>query len=99
MSDIGWPTWSHDSRWSSWAGGVLLEGSGSVKGMQYGPNQLIPKNAYAQDWSKLPFSSDHTSGVHMVRGDGSVVFISNNIDIGIWRALSTVAGTEVIGEY
>jgi hypothetical protein len=98
MADIGY-AWKTNARWGPWAGGVLLEGSGSVKGMRYGPNQLIPKNAYAQDWTLLPFSSSHEMGAHMLRGDGSVIFISNNIDIGIWRGLSTRKGGEVAGEY
>jgi len=98
--DVGWSMWNYDSRWSTWVGGVLLEGSGSVKGMRYGPNQLFPKGPYAvYDWTLLPFSSDHTGGAQMVRGDGSVIFVSNNIDIGIWRGLSTCKGGEVAGEY
>jgi prepilin-type N-terminal cleavage/methylation domain-containing protein len=100
MSDIGWSNWNYDNRWGPWAAGVLLEGSGSVKGMHYGPNQLIPKSSsYTVDWQMLPFSSDHEMGVHMLRGDGSVVFISNNISNGVWCGLSTCKGTEVIGEY
>lgn len=100
LVDVGWGTWDYDSRWAPWAGGIMIEGSIGVRGMRYGPNQIIPKGAYAvNDATLLPFSSGHTGGVHMLRGDGGTVFVNNNIDIGIWRGLSTVAANEVIGEF
>lgn len=43
--------------------------------------------------------SRHVGGVHVTLGDGSSRFISENINLGIWRALSTMAGNEVIGEF
>ena len=89
-----------DSRWSPWVMGIVLEGSGSVKGMRYGPNQVFPPgscnsgNCYAQDWTLLPFSSQHPDGVQMLNADGSVVFAPNSIDINVWRARSSIAGGE-----
>ncbi|HRA88522.1 MAG TPA: DUF1559 domain-containing protein [Planctomycetaceae bacterium] len=41
----------------------------------------------------------HTGGVQVALADGSVRFVSNNIDINTWRALSTRQGNEVIGEF
>tara|TARA_R110002111_G_scaffold2705_5_gene18052 strand:- start:43026 stop:43949 length:924 start_codon:yes stop_codon:yes gene_type:complete len=43
--------------------------------------------------------SMHTGGVHVAMCDGAVRFVSENIDIGTWRALSTRFGNEVIGEF
>jgi hypothetical protein len=43
--------------------------------------------------------SYHTGVVHSLLMDGSVRAISSNIDLGIWRALGTRAGGEVIGEF
>ena len=40
--------------------------------------------------------SRHPGGVQTALCDGSVHFINNNIDITIWRALSTTQGGEVI---
>jgi len=40
--------------------------------------------------------SRHTGGVNAAMGDGSVRFISNNIDITTWRALGTSRGGEVL---
>ena len=45
------------------------------------------------------FSSYHVGGCHFVFGDGSVHFLSENIDQGTLTALTTRAGGEVVGEY
>jgi len=42
---------------------------------------------------------DHEGGIQVTLCDGSVRFISNNIDLATWRALSTRRGKEVIGEF
>lgn len=43
--------------------------------------------------------SYHIGGAHFGMADGSARFISENISMTIYRALSTRAGKEVIGEY
>jgi len=43
--------------------------------------------------------SRHTGGVNILLGDGAVRFVSQNINIGTWRALATIAGAEVLGEF
>jgi len=43
--------------------------------------------------------SHHPGGVHVLMGDGSVHFISENIDVTIWRAMGSIAGREVVGEF
>jgi type II secretory pathway pseudopilin PulG len=49
--------------------------------------------------ANLAARSRHAGGVHALLGDGSVRFISDNIILFIWRALSTTEGEEVIGEF
>lgn len=41
----------------------------------------------------------HTGGVHALLCDGSTRMVSDNIDLGVWRGLSTSRGGEKIGEY
>jgi prepilin-type N-terminal cleavage/methylation domain-containing protein len=43
--------------------------------------------------------SYHPGGVNAMLMDGSVRFIKNSINLGIWRSLGTRAGGEVIGDY
>jgi prepilin-type N-terminal cleavage/methylation domain-containing protein len=44
-------------------------------------------------------NSLHPGGVHSLLCDGSSRFVSSNIDIGVWRALGTAYGNEVVGEF
>ena len=45
------------------------------------------------------FSSHHTGGAMFCMSDGSVKFITENIDHGLYQALATVRGDEVVGEF
>lgn len=45
------------------------------------------------------FSSRHEGGAQFTLGDGSVRFISENIDHGLYQSLATIQGGEVVGEY
>ena len=41
--------------------------------------------------------SRHTGGINAAMADGSIHFVKNSIDLRTWRALSTTAGSEVVG--
>jgi prepilin-type N-terminal cleavage/methylation domain-containing protein len=45
------------------------------------------------------FSSMHEGGAQFALGDGSVRFISENIDHGLYQSLATINGGEVVGEF
>lgn len=44
-------------------------------------------------------SSYHEGGIHVGMADGAVRFVSENIDLGLYRALATRRGGEVTGEF
>ena len=48
---------------------------------------------------EMSFGSYHVGGAQYTLADGSVRFISENIDLGVYRALGTRAGGEVVGEF
>ncbi|ODA28971.1 DUF1559 domain-containing protein [Planctopirus hydrillae] len=43
--------------------------------------------------------SRHTGGVHVLLGDGSARFVSENIDLNTWRNLSTMADGQSLGDF
>jgi len=47
----------------------------------------------------LAARSKHVGGVHVLLGDGAVRFVSNNINLPTWQALSTIQGSETIGDF
>jgi prepilin-type N-terminal cleavage/methylation domain-containing protein/prepilin-type processing-associated H-X9-DG protein len=49
------------------------------------------------NWGEIAFRSLHSGGVNFAKGDGSVSFIKNSINLSTYRALGTRAGSEVIG--
>ncbi len=49
-----------------------------------------------QWWNHFGFTSNHIGGVQFAMTDGSVQFISNSIDLNLYRALATRAGGEVV---
>jgi prepilin-type N-terminal cleavage/methylation domain-containing protein len=89
-----------DSRWTIWTGGIYFGAfgwdMGTVKGMGFGPNQITSTGSYTP-WEnqRLPFSSQHVGSVSMLYGDSAVAFFTDNVDITVWRNLSTIAGSEV----
>jgi hypothetical protein len=48
---------------------------------------------------ELSFGSYHTGGAQIALCDGSSRFVSENIDLGVWQALGSRDGGEVISEY
>jgi prepilin-type N-terminal cleavage/methylation domain-containing protein len=44
-------------------------------------------------------NSQHIGGVQIMLCDGSARFISENIDINLWRSLGSINGGEVLGEF
>ena len=70
-----------------------------------GPNSRTPdcNNGYHSQ-AQTAARSNHTGGVHVLLCDGSVRFVSvrfvsENVDIVVWRAIATRQGGEVLGEF
>ncbi len=51
------------------------------------------------DRGHLAARSFHTGGAHVVLGDGSVKFASDNIDDAVWRAVGSKDGNDRVGEW
>lgn len=55
-------------------------------------NNVFAGNDFANNYS---FASQHTGGGQFTLGDGSVRFISENIDLGLYHSLATIQGGEI----
>ncbi len=66
-------------------------------------NHVLPPNGrscmYPPGRISTTANSQHVGGVHVLLCDGSVRFVSDNLHIGTWRALGSVAGGEVLAEF
>ncbi len=93
---FGQPVASRPSRGTRWVDGFVLY---TAYYHWWGPNSPIPDCAR---WSPLRSlwqmaRSRHPGGVNMARVDGSVCFVSDTLDIEVWRALGSINGGEVLG--
>ncbi|WP_437187736.1 DUF1559 domain-containing protein [Planctomicrobium sp. SH668] len=72
-----------------------------INGQAYsstGITSAINGITYYTHGTGAPYSF-HTGGAHFTLGDGSVRFISENINFGTFIALSTPQGGEIVGEF
>ena len=85
-------------------------GSANANDRQYGLTTVllpagtkrVPRNAagYNDDGgSNYPVQSAHVGGSHVLLGDGSVRFISDNLDFNTFRKLLTRDDGQVVGEF
>ncbi len=93
----GWAMGCH-STWGPWVGG------GGVTTIRYAPNSrslglegVIHTTEHQR--SNTPLNSAHVGGVHVLLGDGTVRFISENINMPTLTYLSVAADSQVVGEF
>lgn len=85
-----------------WAG---QRGAGWIHGREYyntynhyhSPNSDVPDMGTC-GYGVFGARSNHTGGVQMLRCDGSVQFVSETVDLVIWRGVGTRSGGEILGE-
>lgn len=86
-----------------WAG---QRGAGWMHGREYwtayhhyhNPNSNVPDMGTCGN-GIFAARSYHVGGVQTLLCDGSVRFVSENIDLNTWRSIGTRAGAEVIGDF
>lgn len=88
------------ARGESWFFGV--QNQSWTYSTEFRPNEPNNLNHECEDFSTtgvFAARSAHTGGVQICLADGSTRFVSDNIDLNLWRALGTRAGGEVSDDY
>ncbi len=75
-------------------GGDYTCGNYTAKVLEHPINAKVDRVADAVGYNHLPMGSFHPGGCNFVMGDGSVHFVSEEIDLPIYKQLGTVAGGE-----
>jgi prepilin-type N-terminal cleavage/methylation domain-containing protein len=73
-------------------------GTYAFKVIQYPLNAQIDRISNSIPFNHLPFGSDHRGGANFVSAGGSVHFLSDDIELEVFRALATVDGEEIDGK-
>jgi len=90
----------------AWAGVRVLGssggdgyGGGGIVTIRYGSNPKTAPPTTGAGYSNGPMTSYHVGGVHALMGDGSVKFLSDNLNLSTLLALCAINDGTVIGEY
>jgi prepilin-type N-terminal cleavage/methylation domain-containing protein len=75
----------------TWSGVILTVPEPIVRVV--GTNDLQPNS---QEDNLETFRSYHPGGINVTLGDGSTQFITDEIDINVYRGLATIAGEEIV---
>ena len=89
-----------NNQWFATTAPINYRTCDSAHGYIQPPPALRPACNMANSWpTARGFKSDHTGGAQFVLCDGSVRFISENIDYGTYQALGSRRDGRVIGDY
>lgn len=89
---------------AGWAAGTKIDTSGNTYTLVAAQLQINSVAGHAGDhdtinqFSRL-FGSFHVGGCHVTLGDGSVRFISENLDLNTYHLLAQRADGQVVGEF
>lgn len=87
--------------YGGWAGYSSINSWGTgVRTIRYSPNPATPPPGGDQTYnSNGPLTSEHVGGVQVLLADGSVRFMSDNLDINTLLRLGSAKDGQVIGEF
>jgi len=91
---------SHGGR--DWAIGMpaqTLFNTVAVPNWRYPTCQTCVGCGWMDSQGFFPARSRHTGGVQICLADGSVRFVSENVDLNVWQNVGSINGGEVTGDY
>lgn len=94
-SDISTATAWKGDRGFPW---IWAQASATLFNGYLGPNSMLP-DAYSHNRGWFAARSTHAGTVNAGMADGSVRSVSNNIDLTVWRGLSTRSGSELVSDF
>jgi prepilin-type N-terminal cleavage/methylation domain-containing protein len=86
---IGEISWIGAGSYRTWLRGCDGAACGSTKNVL---NTLNSTPYSSGNFNDVSFGSQHVGGAHFLNADGSVIFLSQNIDMGVYRSLASIDG-------
>jgi len=92
---LGEFAWKNYQFWRPFTRGWYSDTRGTL--MYSSKNVTYPINSgFSLLWNDASFGSEHTGGAQFARGDGSVQFIAQSIDMSVYRAAASRNGGESV---
>jgi prepilin-type N-terminal cleavage/methylation domain-containing protein len=87
---LGEISWINAAGYRVWMRGCESSACASTKNVL----NTINSTPYVggNNFNDISFGSQHVGGAHFLNGDGSVIFLSQNIDMGVYRSLASIDG-------
>ena len=89
---VGEISWISAASYRVWIRGCDSSACGSTKNIVNTMNST-PYNA-SNNFNDVSFGSQHTGGAHFLNADGSVVFLNQNMDMGVYLSMASSNGSE-----
>jgi prepilin-type N-terminal cleavage/methylation domain-containing protein/prepilin-type processing-associated H-X9-DG protein len=90
---LGEVSWNDAKCYRAWHRGTTGATGGGVKNVKYAIN-TVPYNG-SNNWNDTSFGSNHPGGAMFLLCDGSVRFVTENIDMAIYKGAASRDGGEV----
>jgi prepilin-type N-terminal cleavage/methylation domain-containing protein len=87
---LGEISWIDAAGYRVWMRGCDSSACASTKNVANAIN-TTPYNG-GGNFNDIGFGSQHVGGAHFLNADGSVIFLSQNIDMGVYRSLASIDG-------
>jgi prepilin-type N-terminal cleavage/methylation domain-containing protein/prepilin-type processing-associated H-X9-DG protein len=90
---LGEFSWNGYQFWRSWIRGWWADANGTL--LYTSKNVTTPINSrLSSPWNDASFGSQHSGGAQFARADGSVQFVSQTIDMNVYRSIASRDGGE-----
>lgn len=87
------------TKWAWWYSNNAVTGTAAIP-LNYLKRPGMSPLENLHDWGhNSGFMSRHSGGANFSMVDGSTRLVSDSIDLGIYRALATIDGGEIVGEF
>ncbi len=92
---LGEISWNNANSYRAWNRGISGTNAGAaIKNIQ-NPINAVPYNG-SDNFNDVSFGSQHPGGAQFSYADGKVTFLSENIDMSLYRALGSREGEEAV---
>ena len=94
LGELSWDDAGCHRMWARGTNDDSCKSSASAKNVEHGIG-IYAYEVFLVEFNDVSFGSNHPGGCLFVYGDGSVHFVSETVDLGVYKATASRAGGEI----